>query len=785
MNIGSLAAGLPLLGWAGCYRLARELAARGRLDPDRREAFISGTALWGALLWAVTELSSVFRSLNRPTLVLAWAAADIALWATWAHLARARNRPAGAGWRDFLAECRSRFSAARSWPVDLRLMLLATVLLAAFLGAVAVLTPTTNWDSMTYHLPRVMHWIQNGTVAHYRTGSIGQLQMGPWSAFVQTHLVLLWGNDRFANTVQWFAMAGCLVTGSLIAARLAGPEVRGHRLLRVQVLTALLTVTLPTGLVESISTQTDYVVAFWVSCAAFSLLALRRDPSNMWHLISAGLTTGLALQTKITTVFYLSPLALAAAPGLMWKWRTPVGIAVRTALYLGLAGLLILPHSLRNRQVYGTPVGAPSTREGGMNRPISLSGTMSNMIRNLALHTDTGIRPLTRALNRVLAALHSLTGRGLSDPETTVYRDSFSFKEDFKIEDSTTGNPFHVALILAAAAAAAASPGRSREILFYGVRLAAGVVLFCVILKWQPWHSRYHLPFFVLFMPMVGAALASRAGAPLTGGLTAGLVLAAGTVIAADESRPLFNPAYLAQSRLGKMVFLQGGLFREHLEAMARDVMTSGCRNVAVYLHSDDAEYPLWVALRDAGFRGRIDPAYVDNETAVLPDLAPPGCVLLAMARDAVPDEARARFPYRLTYGVLSACFSSAAAGWSELEQFDTETQGSRRLTAAAAEFTFRHRLIKFYLRTPRPGRLLLTGTVTDAGGAALTNELRVSTYSGFEQTRRIDGRTVQLAIPSPGGNCAISLALMNPGSATNRADGPRLRLQYWGWKPD
>src|ERR1044071_8570744 len=100
--------------------------------------------------------------------------------------------------------------------------------------------------------------------------------------------------------------------------------------------------------------------------------------------------------------------------------------------------------------------------------------------------------------------------------------------------------------------------------------------------------------------------------------------------------------------------------------------------------------------------------------------------------------------------------------------QFDMGSQVSRLLTTPEGEFAFSHRLIKFYLRTPRPGRFLLAGSVTDASGLPLTNELRVSTYFGFEKTYRLDGGTLSLAIPTAGGNCAISLALLNAMPGTN-----------------
>ncbi len=57
---------------------------------------------------------------------------------------------------------------------------------------------------------------------------------------------------------------------------------------RVTALTCLLVTTLPIGLVESITTQTDYVVTGWFACLTCLTLALWNDPANFAGAAGAG-----------------------------------------------------------------------------------------------------------------------------------------------------------------------------------------------------------------------------------------------------------------------------------------------------------------------------------------------------------------------------------------------------------------------------------------------------------------------------------------------------------------
>jgi hypothetical protein len=46
--------------------------------------------------------------------------------------------------------------------------------------------------------------------------------------------------------------------------------------------------------------------------------------------------------------------------------------------------------------------------------------------------------------------------------------------------------------------------------------------------------------------------------------------------------------------------------------------MSTGCSEVGLLLGGNDREYFLWGLLADAGWRGRLEPVFVENATATL-----------------------------------------------------------------------------------------------------------------------------------------------------------------------
>ena len=134
---------------------------------------------------AIVESASWARSLNATVLWVSWLALSASLLALAGHAAARRGaRPAS--WLPS-------FGSLLSAPWEVKLVAGLCCGIALVLGLIAALMPCTNYDSLTYHLPRVMHWLQNQSVAHYPTSDTRQLESGPWAGFVLANLCLLAG----------------------------------------------------------------------------------------------------------------------------------------------------------------------------------------------------------------------------------------------------------------------------------------------------------------------------------------------------------------------------------------------------------------------------------------------------------------------------------------------------------------------------------------------------------------------------------------------------------------
>lgn len=530
--------------------------------------------LWVLLAWSGANLLGLFAALRPGPLRIFWlvAAGSAFFWARSRAGGRARAAgPVAPGWE---------------WP-----LVAGVLVLLGLTGLVAAVAPPATVDVLSYHLPRQLMWLQNGSLGFFSTLNDRMLMMPPLAEVVGVQFLGITGDDRWVNLPEWAAYAMLPVLAVGVVRRLGGGTAGGW-------LAAWLILTLPMAYHEATSAKNDLLGAFWFTVVLLEVLRARAGGGWWRDGLWLGGAAGAALLTKSTAFLFLPPLAVAAA----WAWRRSGGHSRlwRTAGPALVAVLLVTgPFFARNVAWYGTPLGMHRAEDGGQqaNARVDPGVVASNLLRNATLHLAGPFPGWNERLEGAVRAVHGVLGLDADDPATTLWITKYDVAYS-PGEETEAGAPVQALVILLVMAAVwrvrSAAPAR-----WLAVVVVAMILAYALVLKWQPWGARLQLPVFVagsLLAAVVVARLAPRRTAVW---LAAGFVIGCVAWWPARETR-------LRPWRTSPTVFEVGrdpGRQRQLTALTSRDrrvvelIKQAGLRET-VLLSVHDSVYPLMRALR-------------------------------------------------------------------------------------------------------------------------------------------------------------------------------------------
>ena len=359
---------------------------------------------------------------------------------------------------------------------------------------IALLSPPNNYDSMTYHMARVAEWIQHQDVKFYPTAIARQNYSPPLAEYAILHLQVLSKSDYFANLVQWVSYLIAIILTSLVVRELKIPLI-------YQMGTGLITATIPMLILQSTSTQNDLLAG--VFCLSFAYYFLKLENLTSWsNSFFVSLSLGLALLTKGTSYIYCASIGLIIGGSiLLLKKKDRIKVIFRFALIIIFALLLNSGIYFRNINLYGHPLSTAVDRITNDN--LSLSIVYSNLVRNGAMHLATPFPKINDSLNQTVV---SLLGASLNSSEATF--EGAVFQAKFLINGDYSGNTIHSLLIGFALFFLLLKRGSTKRSTYYfQAMIVTSVVLYCILIKWQPWGTRLHIPVFLLGSVLVGMLL--------------------------------------------------------------------------------------------------------------------------------------------------------------------------------------------------------------------------------------------------------------------------------------
>jgi hypothetical protein len=578
---------------------------------DWRDSFISAALYYGVFIWGFTESLSLFSLLNFTGILCGWICYDLVLLAflICRQMQTDADRCKLYDYKDTKSCCLSQicsrlfhcflinYSLCKDRLFkDWKFCFICFILTITFFIAIAY--PPNNWDSLEYHLPRIEHWIQNGSLNHYYTSNIKQLIYAPFAEIVISHNRILTGDDWLMNVVQWFAFLGTIVVLSKVASLLGLSK-------KTQIATSLVFATLPMAILQSSSTQTDLVVTFWLVCLAQRFLQWKKS-KDFRLSIEFGIALGLAILTKGTAYPIAFPFVIVFAILCLRQYKKYLIGGLCAAL---ICLMLNMPHYIRNYRSFGDPI---KTEAATKSSQITLESFFVGLFSNTYINAPIPL-PMSTEINERLSN---------ADKEIYPYGSIsvYSFKDWIKnvwgigsligsFHEDIAKNPLHMLLIMISFILIMFKRNLRNQLYIYLVLFAG--IMFVLCIPWQPWVTRLQLPVFALSIPVYAILFDKLKYEKLKNVILLILCSYSLFFLFFNESRPLlYNssiPFIRSLSDKSKTIWHSSReqllfnnkpeVFDDYTQA-SDEVVKADVSNVGIILGPSSVEYPIWRHLR-------------------------------------------------------------------------------------------------------------------------------------------------------------------------------------------
>lgn len=531
-----------------------------------RTNYLYSSIIWGSLVAVSTLVMSLWKGISPEAILVLW----ILLFLC-----------------SMLLVVRDRISIL--WP-RLPWFLWVLISLAAIPLMVGLLYPPNNWDSMTYHLPRIEHWLQNGSLAFYPTSIPRQNVMGQFAEIVLLQLRALSGSDIYYNSLQWVAYVSTIINVSYIAMQLGASN-------REQVVAAVIGGTIPMAVLQASSTQNDLIVSWWVTSLA-SLTLLWWKKGTVINGLLWGAALGLACMTKGTAypfsfVFGVFFLVLTAR-----DLRKRFFIACCAGVIFLMFNLPLFIQNYKNfANIWGDPI-----TEKTLLQP-SPKFFIANIVCNVAMNIDL---PKATSVHDLMTNVVEVTLNKLNIDEKDFFKwGEFKDRFNYTFHEDSAQSIVHMVLFLFSIPFLFLSGNRFVKV--YGCMVCGTGIVFCCVVAWQPWIARFQQTIFFLASPIVALVLCKRKF--LTIFCLTVLVMSAVLTNLFNFSRPIFDRNNIKSgvainlNREKNYFFDNNGLYLDYKD-VSNKLLTF--ERIGLIIGSDSWEYPLWMFLREHNWKGSV-----------------------------------------------------------------------------------------------------------------------------------------------------------------------------------
>lgn len=555
-----------------------------------RLCFVKAAVSTFALIAFNTEILSLINGLNSRNVICLWLAENFCFFG----LLLLQNRRDTADLRrllpaGFFLRIKEKVSPHKPF-----IIILSVIYAAIFL--IAVVSPPNTVDSQTYHMARVANWIQWANVDFYPTSTLRQLYSNPLAEYGILHISLLSGSDRFVNLLQFGCLVGCGIAVSLIVREF-------NQNGATQITGMLFTATIPMAILQASSTQNDLVVSFLVLC--FFLFYLRASQSSSTgDLLFSAVALGLAFLAKGTAYIYCASIGIVIFASVFFsraRSGKKLSFFKQSLVVVIIAVSLNSIQYIRNYQLFGSPIATGDESYSNQNPTPKMMA--ANVVRNYAVHLGM---VLEEPSNWVYDATAVLVGDELNNPDSSFLEINFAVR--YSDHEDSTGNFIHILLLTICLLLAFWYKGEDREKVFItAFIIIGGFILFSCLLKWNPWLSRLHTPFFMFGCAVIVTVL-SKFSENIKN-FVLGLCLLSGMIaLLIGEPRSIFSviDSFSNNTPRENQYFANRPELADVYSEAVAVIKENNPQEVGLMMENDyrkynfgDWEYPVWILLKE------------------------------------------------------------------------------------------------------------------------------------------------------------------------------------------
>lgn len=456
---------------------------------DRAAAFFECIVVWNLWSFALVEALSYVKLLTAPAVAAGWGILDIVLIGFTINAWRHGRRISG-----LLTEVRQTVSNNKLLWITGMIVL-----------GLAVLMVPYNWDSMTYHLPRMMQWVQNRSVAHYAANDVRQLAAPVLAEFVNVQVYLLSGKrDILLNLLQ----AASYLVNSWIVYKIAD-KIGTDR--KYAYLSALLFMTMPIAFSEALNTQVDLFASLWMLIFVYYFIdlfeadKLTADRDTLRKCLMMGACIAFGYLAKPSVDVGMAVLLFGLLIRCVRRhdaWQVIIKLIV---CVLPIVLLPLVPEWVRNYHTFSS-MGDSSVGSEQLVGTLAPNYVLINFIKNCVQNCPSiYLYDSSEWMAKIVMIIAHVLRVDINAPSISANGQVYELSEAPVYNHDSASNPVIMVLAVLCFILYLLRRGKKRSAgNSYTLYSMLSFVVFCVIVKWSPFITRFMLTYLAVLCPMIG-----------------------------------------------------------------------------------------------------------------------------------------------------------------------------------------------------------------------------------------------------------------------------------------